>query len=222
MGQLADHFAALVRTHRTRSGITQQGLSEELAEWGVKLDATAIAKIENGQRAAKFEEAAAIAAALNFTMPAFGYDYRPPAERWGMLRQALNNEQAEAVEALRSFVSGIIQLDNFLHEHANLFGLLMQDVPGATKDTARKGQPVPTSPDDYLKWMADRQNAIEYAALPPEVPRDPASIRRIVRATVRRALGDDLAGEREIAEHWAISQHILNEMEAEAYRSKRD
>ncbi len=61
---VAATFASRVRQSREGRGWTQEELARHLAEVGLRLDPTAITRIERGDRAVRIEEAVAIAAAL--------------------------------------------------------------------------------------------------------------------------------------------------------------
>lgn len=60
-------FAERAKSARLRAGLTQQQLFERLRdETGVRLDTSAITRIEAGQREPRLGEALAIARVLNF------------------------------------------------------------------------------------------------------------------------------------------------------------
>ncbi|WP_082690207.1 helix-turn-helix transcriptional regulator [Mycobacterium sp. M26] len=64
----ADRFGKRVKTQREGAGWSQRELSEKLAELGVKLDTSAITRIENGSRDPRLREATAIAHALGVSL----------------------------------------------------------------------------------------------------------------------------------------------------------
>jgi transcriptional regulator with XRE-family HTH domain len=61
-------FARRLREARSARGWTQQYLADRLIEMGVKMDRTAIARVERGQREVRLEELVAIAAALDVAL----------------------------------------------------------------------------------------------------------------------------------------------------------
>ncbi|MFL0174279.1 helix-turn-helix domain-containing protein [Mycobacterium sp. SMC-13] len=66
----ASRFGKRVRAQREGAGFTQRELSESLAELGVKLDTSAITRIENGSREPRLREALAIGHALGIGLEA--------------------------------------------------------------------------------------------------------------------------------------------------------
>lgn len=61
-------FGVTMRQHRDAAGISQRKLSEVLALAGVRLDPSAVTRIEKGQREPKLAEAVAISEALGFNL----------------------------------------------------------------------------------------------------------------------------------------------------------
>lgn len=61
-----ERFATQMREQRARKEWSQRRLAEELKSLGMKLDPSAVTRIENGQREPRYSEAVAIAAALQF------------------------------------------------------------------------------------------------------------------------------------------------------------
>ena len=57
--------ARRVRYLRERHGLTQQDLADGLANWGMPIDRSAIARLENGRRAVSLEEAMRLAFILH-------------------------------------------------------------------------------------------------------------------------------------------------------------
>ncbi len=66
--EVADAFASGVREARAARGWTQVDLARHLAETGVLLDATAITRLERGDRGVRIGEAFAIAQALGLSI----------------------------------------------------------------------------------------------------------------------------------------------------------
>ncbi|MEB3031774.1 helix-turn-helix domain-containing protein [[Mycobacterium] nativiensis] len=61
----ADDFGRRLRCERGNRNLSQRKLADELMRFGVKLDPSAIARIESGAREVKLREAAAIARAMH-------------------------------------------------------------------------------------------------------------------------------------------------------------
>ncbi|OBJ57433.1 Helicase associated domain protein [Mycobacterium asiaticum] len=66
--ELGGTFAERAKAARMRADLTQQELSTRLSEAGVKLDTSAITRIEAGQREPRLSEALAIAQVLRFSL----------------------------------------------------------------------------------------------------------------------------------------------------------
>ncbi len=66
--EVADAFASGVREARTIRGWTQVDLARHLAESGVRLDPTAITRLERGDRGVRIGEAVALAASLGLSI----------------------------------------------------------------------------------------------------------------------------------------------------------
>ncbi len=64
----ADDFGRMLRCERENRNLSQRKLAEELVRFGVKLDPSAIARIESGAREAKFREVAAMARAMHMVV----------------------------------------------------------------------------------------------------------------------------------------------------------
>lgn len=90
-GDFDSRFGANVADFRKAKSWSQRRLAEELEQHGVKLDPSAVTRIERGGREAKLREAVAIAAAL-------GVDLRE------LTRMARRDPQADLAEALDSTV----------------------------------------------------------------------------------------------------------------------
>lgn len=67
------NFGDLLRARRNRLGISQRTLSERLAEAGMKIDPTAITRMETGQREPKLNEALALAEFLDIDLGSISY-----------------------------------------------------------------------------------------------------------------------------------------------------
>lgn len=64
----AQQFANRMTVAREKAGLSQRALAQLVTDRGVKIDASAITRIERSQREAKISEAACISAVLGFTL----------------------------------------------------------------------------------------------------------------------------------------------------------
>lgn len=98
-------FARACIVARARAGISQTELAQELAAHGVRIDGSAIARLENGRRNVRLNEAVAIARALGFptvdamVRPALPPDLELAAARGDELDAAWRAAQAVADHA---------------------------------------------------------------------------------------------------------------------------
>lgn len=111
-------FGKRVRAQREGAGFTQRQLSHQLAEVGVKLDTSAITRIENGSREPRLREAAAIAHALGVGLPALlQFDEDPMSALFSaytamdVAAQELDRAAERALVAVDSLQSVIIRAD---------------------------------------------------------------------------------------------------------------
>lgn len=99
--QLGGTFAERAKTARLRADLTQQQLSDRLSEAGVKLDTSAITRIEAGQREPRLGEALAIAQVLGFSLnnlaPRANLDFYI-----GDVNRLMNESRAALVRMIRS------------------------------------------------------------------------------------------------------------------------
>jgi transcriptional regulator with XRE-family HTH domain len=114
----ASQFGKRVRAQREGAGLTQRELSEILAELGVKLDTSAITRIENGSREPRLKEAAAIAYALGISLTALLQTDEGPMSAlfsaytaMDIAAQELDRTAERAYSALDAFQSVIIRSD---------------------------------------------------------------------------------------------------------------
>ncbi|MCV6977476.1 Helicase associated domain protein [Mycobacterium bourgelatii] len=99
--QLGGTFAERARAARLRADLTQQQLSDRLSETRVKLDTSAITRIEAGQREPRLGEALAIAQVLGFSLnnlaPRANLDFYI-----GDVNRLMNEARAALVRMIRS------------------------------------------------------------------------------------------------------------------------
>jgi transcriptional regulator with XRE-family HTH domain len=93
-------FARRLREERTRAGLSQAALAERLtAQLDQKVDASAITRLEKHERAARLDEAVAIAELLDLPLPAMLRDSESVDEQVAELRRDLSLEQWRASRA---------------------------------------------------------------------------------------------------------------------------
>ena len=85
-----------VKLRREQVGLTQADLATALAEHGMKVDSTAVVRIERGQRALRIDQLLALAAALDTTP---GHLLAPPYGR----TLTVGNDQLSAAQVLAWF-----------------------------------------------------------------------------------------------------------------------
>jgi transcriptional regulator with XRE-family HTH domain len=100
--QIAERFASRLRELRQWRGLSQETLAEQASEHGVTLLQTTVAKIENGQRAVRIEEAWALSRALGVTFDDFMYDPADSEASDDDLERALEETIRLRVEAIKA------------------------------------------------------------------------------------------------------------------------
>lgn len=62
-------FGQTMRALRKRSGYTQAEIADQLVAYGIKLDPSAVTRMENGDRSVRLNEAVAVATILFVSLP---------------------------------------------------------------------------------------------------------------------------------------------------------
>jgi transcriptional regulator with XRE-family HTH domain len=116
-GAAERNFGRATRVAREGRSWSQRRLATELANHGLKLDPSAITRIENGQRAVRLGEAATIAAVLEMPladMAAFDDDPKELSDRY------YNQTLTYMVQARRSLVMAMRTIDRLIETSRRL------------------------------------------------------------------------------------------------------
>jgi transcriptional regulator with XRE-family HTH domain len=122
-------FGRRMRQERERLAITQGGLANGLGELGMKLDPTAVTRIEKGDRGLRLNEALAIAQVLGCTLDYLLDPYPTPSlddeierlvERLDEVDQRVHAAQTQAEHAQAMVASAVQQRDAISAQLAKL------------------------------------------------------------------------------------------------------
>ncbi|WP_367582408.1 multiprotein-bridging factor 1 family protein [Tsukamurella tyrosinosolvens] len=182
-------FGEAVRESRTGLGLSQRALAAKISDLGVPMDATAVTRIENGQREPRLTEGITLAKFLGFN-----------AGDYGAAGATLSGYEAQVVNAYRRAVEALSDLTSVSADAAGTLRLLRQ-YDGETVDWSEV--------EDGLLREIDESTS---AGFEPECPdegilsaveetfndRAAAAAERIVAHAVTRALeGVSTDGRRE-------------------------
>lgn len=138
-------FGERVKAMRSDKGWTQRQFAEKL-----HLDASAVSRIEQGNRAVRLGEAAVIARVLDAELDYLVYGPSDPHTRLRDHRhwadRAMHNIRSESADMVENYVE-IVQL---LKENPDLFDQLQDDEISSP----------PTSTDEYLDWCLRRMKRV--------------------------------------------------------------
>ena len=125
--KLESAFGARVKEMRERQKLSQRRLSELLGERGVRLDPTAITRLEKeGERGVRLSEAAAIAAVLDINLNEFIYEHSDPEERLNALRSISDHNLNLARRFLQEGLETLTEARRLLTEHPELVETIVQ------------------------------------------------------------------------------------------------
>lgn len=140
----ADRFGSRVRLVREARGLSQRELARLLTEAGYRIDASAITRVERGERAARLPEAVAIAAVLETTVgELLGESDAPASRRLAGLRASATSYWHSAQDALVNYGESLVEILEIVREEPEL---LMEEIP----DCDVVGEPG----ESYLSWVA--------------------------------------------------------------------
>lgn len=146
-------FGKRIQEARADLEISQRELAERLAERGLKLDPSAITRIEKGTRPVRVEEAVALAAVLDTRVSELlDEDWLTPEERLADHRQAADTAMNVALTNVLEWLQRLATTQAHLREHPEL-------VPAGFRGDS------PESVEDYLPWVKARVAAL--GELPP-------------------------------------------------------
>lgn len=114
-------FGARVRELREQREMTQAGLAQVLESRGIRLDPSAIARLEKGQRSIRLDEAVAIGTVLDMTVDELLRPALPPEEQ---IRQAAEYARRSEWRALAAVSEhdGAVERLHRLRERAGAEG----------------------------------------------------------------------------------------------------
>src|SRR5512143_50681 len=108
-GTVSKQFGDLMREMRERKGWSQRQLAEMLYTVELRLDPSAITRIERGTRDVKLAEAIAIASVLEFALEAISFS---PEEHFRMREYS---EVTMAVRARKALLDAIRHIDRWVN-----------------------------------------------------------------------------------------------------------
>jgi transcriptional regulator with XRE-family HTH domain len=181
--KLESAFGARVKEMRERQNLSQRKLSELVGERGVRLDPTAITRLEKeGERGIRLSEAAVIAAVLGIDLTEFIYEHSDPEERLMTLRAASDHNLNVARRFLQEALETLSEAQRLLAQHPELTNTVVH----------RLDDQPPTEPAAYLRWVVERletwgaEGAPSYLDLPPKERRDLSAVARVLADSVMR------------------------------------
>jgi transcriptional regulator with XRE-family HTH domain len=138
-------FGFLVTSFRNGKGLTQRQFAEKLTELGMKVDASAVSRIEKGERSVRLPEAMIIAEALDVEINSLVHYSRSPSQEFRSARREANGSLHELQEAISKMYFHIWEVYCKLEKRPELLSTLEDDTFG-----------IPESPEGYLDWVAQR------------------------------------------------------------------
>lgn len=179
------HFREQLRAERERLGWSQAEMAKALSANGFPLHASAIAKIEAGDRAVRIDEAVAIADALDVELE----DMLPSApneqSRLRRARRMADRAMYETRGGAASMAAAYEEIIDLLEERPNLYANLRDEDLHFS----------PTTVDEYLSWVLDRMGRVFHLPEDTEriVVRNPRRIEQLtalIEATVAGVVSD--------------------------------
>lgn len=138
-------FGLSVSTFRTASDMSQRDFAEKLTELGMKVDASAVSRIEKGSRSVRLPEAMLIADALGISFESLTRFARTSKQVLSSARDTVNVSSNELRQAIDGFFYALFAVVDHLGTHPELISELKDDELGSPKD-----------PLDYLRWINER------------------------------------------------------------------
>ncbi|WP_159850231.1 helix-turn-helix domain-containing protein [Nocardia sp. CY41] len=142
-------FAEAVRESRQELGWSQRRLADALGERGIRLDPTAITRLETGRRRTGLGEAAIIADILEIDIADLVFELQPTHKRLQNARDEANKSMHDARKSLCDMAWAFSQVDRLLRDHPDLLPTVSDHEYSS-----------PKVPDDYLKWVGKRMGRI--------------------------------------------------------------
>ncbi|WP_404314361.1 multiprotein-bridging factor 1 family protein [Prescottella equi] len=168
-------FGDILRERRTARGLSQRSLAERMSELGVKVDATAITRMENGQREAKLNEALALADYFGIDLASVPY----LAEGQGRLTwQGLMDEMVHGFYKTRLEIREFLDVAGYAHSG---FGYDQSDTPGVFTASEKAGGEVKA----IIRSLVGREADLGERAAPPLPHADSELCEWLVRELVK-------------------------------------
>lgn len=137
-------FGAGVRAARERLGWTQQQLSDRLLEHDLRMDTSAITRVESGSRDVRLSEAARIATALGATLDQLVPQPPDPQKKF-------DRTFAEVIERVEAVQLAVVGLSTYLL----MIARILDDNPRMLTSMVFPGDRVPASTEDYFLCLAE-------------------------------------------------------------------
>lgn len=174
-------FGRQVRAERARRRISQKRLAELVGERGIRLDPSAITRIEKeGGRGVRLSEAAAIASVLDIDLNELISEFADPRQHVESLREAANHYMNMAKRFTQSALESLSAIRRVLTEHPEL-------LPALTNDPT---EPPPDSAASYYEWVAGRLKGWTFDGEPLYVSESPQQRRQL--GAVAKLLADSV------------------------------
>lgn len=124
-------FGAAVAQWRGFHRLSQRELADQLTERGMRVDASAISRIEKGQRSVRLAEALTIADALQIDLEMLVDRARTPRQDWAKIQRKALESVRPLRTPLRDFLAHQIGASVYLLEHPDLAHELGCETPAA-------------------------------------------------------------------------------------------
>lgn len=151
-------FGRAVALWRTRRSLNQKQLADLLTNRGMKLDASAVSRIESGARSVRLTEAMLIAEVLDVELEAFTTFAQSPAQRLNRMRRLADIAMRELELPLQDWLDRLTAVRDFLTENPQL----VANLPDS------QGNVRPDTPDEYFDWVQSRIAKFSPASLKEE------------------------------------------------------
>lgn len=135
----------MTATYRKRRGLSQRDLGEKLTDLGMKVDASAVSRLESGGRALRLWEAYKVAEALDVSIESLLAFSATPASRLRSSRDKLDELWPKLRDTAVGFLHQVDEIEAHLAAHPELLDSLRDKELGS-----------PDSAETYGAWLLDR------------------------------------------------------------------
>jgi transcriptional regulator with XRE-family HTH domain len=187
VGNVEPTFGKAVREARNEMGWSQQKLAERLTLAGLRIDPTAITRIERGQRSIRLSEAVTIAAELGIDLNELLHGLENPAQILAHARLQANHQMGNARLALSAMVGFFNDVAVMLEKFPEMLNLIREETSLEVKDSS-----------DYITWVARRVRAIAGRDWVPIGVNDP--VRREQLQDLLHAVMEDLIASNDVSD----------------------